>query len=652
MNTNRIVRTIGIVSAFVFMSCAGSNPSTFTENTPYTTVVGKVGSENVTYGELLQNYTTGSSSDSTSLDELESFLPVYLDYKAKIEAAKDAGYFENPDLLKEYELYSKQAAYAYWLEKEIRPTLFEEFKARFDKELKSSHVLIAVEPNATPDDTLKAYNSIVEAREKYFNGTSIEELDKAYSTVRNGRSMGGDLPWFSVGTTVKEFEDALYSLEVGELSMPVRTQFGYHIILLEDERVRIPERQLSHIFVRRNGDASKIQKAYEALENGTSWSQAVQEYSEDAPTINNGGYIGWVNSGSRFDAAFIDTVMNIDPELDYTSPIQTFYGYHIFKIDSVRSFNSEDERNNYIMGLLEDSNNFTKSNPFILNWLTDNYESYVNTEALNQTKKLYKNTDSLAVDEFTVSSVFGDEVLFKFENYSFSVNDYVDYNALNANSKYASNYNDNWFLDFKEAKMDSILTEFTLNGNPQFSNQTDSYLYGLVVYQINEDSVWSAATVDSSLLERRYESDLESYTYDDRYYYHLITSSRDTSLEKAINFVLAGNSPDSILVNDIAVGVTSDSTGAYTGDPFTKLESMQPGSFSDVFEYRNRNAVFYLNEILPARTMTFEEAFNRLLSEYQPEREQKWVERLRASYRTVAYPEKLLEAHQKQKAIQ
>ena len=106
-------------------------------------------------------------------------------------------------ILDEFALYAKQAAYAYWLDREIKPTIFEQFKSRYSEELKSSHVLISLSQNAQPSDTLAAYNKIMEARELFLSGKkTIAELNEEYSSSRNGQLMGGDLPWFSVGVTV------------------------------------------------------------------------------------------------------------------------------------------------------------------------------------------------------------------------------------------------------------------------------------------------------------------------------------------------------------------------------------------------------------------------------------------------------------------
>ena len=206
------MRTLCVVSALVFISCAGSSTNTNQKlsSTPPSNIVGEVGNQQVTYKELIDNFSSGSSSSDYSVEDISEFLPIYLDYKAKIMSAKDEGYFEDERILSEYEVYSKQAAYAYWIENKIRPTLFNDYKNRYSKELKSSHILISLDKNAFPDDTLRVYNKIMEARNKFLNGSTINELDPVYSSQNQGRSMGGDLPWFSVGTTVKPFEDIFY----------------------------------------------------------------------------------------------------------------------------------------------------------------------------------------------------------------------------------------------------------------------------------------------------------------------------------------------------------------------------------------------------------------------------------------------------------
>ena len=156
---------------------------------------------------------------------------------------------------------------------------------------------------------------------------------------------------------------------------------------------------------------------------------------------------------------------------------------------------------------------------------------------------------------------------------------------------------------------------------------------------MNEDSVWSSATIDTTILMQIYSDKIKDYQYEERFYYYMITSSRDSSLDRAIKFIEEGNSPDSLFARGFRVGVNSDSTGIFKGEPFDLLTTMNPGEISDRFEYSNRKGHFILMDKLPARTMTFEEAFNRIVSEFQPIREQRWLERIRETYNITQYPD-------------
>ena len=604
-------------------------------------VVGTVGSEIIEFNDLMQGYMSGGINQDPSAAELKDFLPIYLNYRAKLLAASEAGYFENKTILDEYAMYAKQAAYAYWLDREIKPTIFEQFKSRYNEELKSSHVLISLLPLAPPSDTLAAYNRIMEARELFLSGErTMAELNEEYSSTRNGQLMGGDLPWFSVGVTVGPFEDALYALEEGELSMPVRTQFGYHIIHLEERRERTPARNISHIFISRRGDIEKMQDLYEQLEQGTPWMNLVVEFSEDRASVSNEGNIGWVSYSSRYDQAFIDSVMNLDPSLPYSRPIESTYGVHIFRVDSVQTFKNEAAKDEFLTQELDKSSNFERSNEFVLNWLSEQYKLRVNTKLITNLTNSFTSADSLPVTQvLDVADGLSSDTLFAFQGGTATAADFYDYLMETHSNKALNQVQSSWFSDYQEYFLDSELANFTLNVFPEFSEQTDSYHRGLVVYQINEDSVWSSVTIDSTLLMDRYLNNNTDYQFDTRYYYHLVSARYDSTLKKAEEFIVQGGHPDSLRANDFPVAVMSDSTGIFQGEPFTRLAEMEVGNISEYFTYNNRKAFFVLNDDLPARKMTFDEAFNRLLSDYQPIREENWLQRLRNKYQIQSYPE-------------
>ena len=104
------------------------------------------------------------------------------------------------------------AAYAEAMDGEVPPT-----------EYNASHILVETEEKAAELVTLLE------------GGADFAELAKEHSTGPTGPN-GGDLGWFTAGRMVKPFEDAVMALAVGEISAPVQTQFGWHVIKLDDMR--------------------------------------------------------------------------------------------------------------------------------------------------------------------------------------------------------------------------------------------------------------------------------------------------------------------------------------------------------------------------------------------------------------------------------
>ncbi|RLJ85248.1 peptidylprolyl isomerase [Planococcus citreus] len=103
----------------------------------------------------------------------------------------------------------------------------EEIEQRYERqgtELNARHILVADEETAN------------EVKTKLDDGGDFAELAEEYSTDPGSAANGGSLDWFGTGAMVPEFEDAAYSLEVDEISEPVQSQHGFHIIQVTEKR--------------------------------------------------------------------------------------------------------------------------------------------------------------------------------------------------------------------------------------------------------------------------------------------------------------------------------------------------------------------------------------------------------------------------------
>ncbi|NPA25235.1 MAG: hypothetical protein GXO34_05370 [Deltaproteobacteria bacterium] len=105
-------------------------------------------------------------------------------------------------------------------------------KYKVPERVKASHILIKVAPDATAEEVEKAKARIAEIEKEIQAGGDFAALAKKYSQGPSG-PQGGKLGWFGRGSMVKAFEEAAFALQDGQVSKPVRTQFGFHLIKVE-----------------------------------------------------------------------------------------------------------------------------------------------------------------------------------------------------------------------------------------------------------------------------------------------------------------------------------------------------------------------------------------------------------------------------------
>ena len=117
------------------------------------------------------------------------------------------------------------------------------------EEVRASHILINVKPEALPKDTLSAYNRIMEIKSKALGG-DFASLAADYSEDPTAKANKGNLGYFTALQMVFPFETAAYTANVGQVVGPVRTRFGYHLIRVTERRPARGEVEVSHIMIR------------------------------------------------------------------------------------------------------------------------------------------------------------------------------------------------------------------------------------------------------------------------------------------------------------------------------------------------------------------------------------------------------------------
>lgn len=146
---------------------------------------------------------------------------------------------------------------------------------------------------------------LIDIRDKILKGADFETLARQYSTDPTVTSNGGDLGYVGRGMMVPEFEAAAFRLQPGEISMPVETKYGFHIIQLLDRRGN--EYHARHILIAPQPSQKDIQRASnfldslrkQVLNDSISFEMAAKNYSDDDQTKGTGGYFEDQNSGTK-----------------------------------------------------------------------------------------------------------------------------------------------------------------------------------------------------------------------------------------------------------------------------------------------------------------------------------------------------------------
>jgi peptidyl-prolyl cis-trans isomerase C len=203
-------------------------------------VVAKVGSQEIHQSEIDLGMANLDPQLAQLPDEQKKLaaLSAAIDVKTIAALAEKDGIQDTQDFKNRIQFLRERELHNAYFKKYVVGTVTDaEVKARYDEEIKkippqeevhARHILVKTEDEAK--EIIKELDA----------GKDFAELAKAKSTDPN-KSEGGDLGYFGKGRMVKEFEDAAFALKKGEYTKtPVKTQFGYHVIKIEDTRIAPP----------------------------------------------------------------------------------------------------------------------------------------------------------------------------------------------------------------------------------------------------------------------------------------------------------------------------------------------------------------------------------------------------------------------------
>jgi len=613
-----------------------------------------------TYARLNGGWEQG---EKATIEELEEFLDLLVKFRMKIRDAHESGLINDPDIQAELEEYRVTLAAAFLIERElVEPALREMYKRRTE-ELRASHILLRVPQNPQPEDTVRAYQEAKEIIEKLDHGEPFDELALEYSEDPSVQNNKGDLYYFTGGMMVKPFEDAVYGLEVGEYTVePVRTQFGYHIIKLNDRKPAPGSIRVSHIMIFAQQGVSpedtlraydRIQDIYAKLQEGADFEDLAVEFSEDRQSAERGGDLGMIQRRS-LPQDFEKVAFTLHPG-EISDIVRTQFGYHIIKVTDTQPLESYEElkdnlRRQYQQRYMQDDHDrfvSTLKKKYALQRYDENIETFiaaVDTQWYADTNAWHDSLD-VSISELPLFTIAEETITAK--QVALRIQKYPEFTArrlIPAQLREMLDRVEEMGLIYKEAE--SIEERY-----PEFANQIDEYRDGILMYYIEQKRVWQNIDLSEELLREYYEEHKERYTFPDRVNICEIVVRSDSLAQELYEKIIAGEDMEELAAqHTLRAGMkrqrgVTGMINADRDDLSTRGFEQEIGEVSEPFKTGAGFGIVKTLERDPARIKTFDEARAQVVGEYQDmmakKIEQEWIENLRQRYRVATFPENL-----------
>ena len=621
-----------------------------------------IGNQDITVKEFTDVYYKNNlKSDVIEKKSVDEYLDLFTTFRMKVMEAERLQLDTSAKFQKELAGYRKQLAKPFMSSDDITDELLHEAYERKQKDIRASHILIRCEKNALPSDTLKAYNKAMDIRKKALaKGADFAALADKYSDDPSAKGMKatdqnparpgnhGDLGYFTVFDMVYPFETGAYNTKKGEISMPIRSDYGYHIIKVQSVTKAMGSIQAAHIFLQLPYDApeedvaamkQKADNIYNELmeQDGKNWAEKVKQYTDDKGTIARDGALSSFTV-SRIVPEFIDVCKSLEIG-QIAKPVRTNYGFHIIKLLGYSGVDTFEKESKALSERIEKDMRSKKSEEVVLKQVKSEYKFKQNSKNL---EAFIATIDSTILRKEFEPSKKADmnATLFSLENNPTKVSDFVKYIKENMTmqkhtspASYAyqlyENFSNKVVMEYADAHLEEKY--------PEFKAIVQEYRDGILLFDLMDKEVWSKAVKDTVGLEEFHQRNASKYMWGDRVYATIITVTRPESLPKVKALLAKGVELDSLrsVVQRDSIPAVFVRKGYYQkGDNnFVDQTEWKVGVRNEIPSTVDQSTtIVCIRELRKPEQKTLKEARGLVTSDYQVELEQKWVQALKQRY--------------------
>lgn len=636
--------------SFGFMLLAlGSFSQKTASNDPF---VMEIDGKGVTKSEFLQIYLKNNNNPQFHKDSIDKYLVLFKKFKLKVAEAEAIGYDTIPKLKKELDGYKKQLANPYMIDSAQNESLVREAYERTSNEISASHILVRLEQNAKPQDTLIAWNKIYEIKRRLEKGEDFASIAKSKNGSEDPSAVnnGGDLGYFTAFQMIYPFEDRAYKTPIGQLSDIFRTRYGYHILKTTGTRPARGSIKAAHLLVsagknatqeEKNNAQKKAGELYLKLKAGEKWEDLVKLYSDDPSSNQKGGELPMFGSGTnqRMVPVFEEAAFGLKSDGEISEPVQTDFGFHIIKRlewKPVRPFN---EMKKEIQSKVNKDERAKKTQDSFVDKMKKQYNYQL--PKLNGLTWFETNLDSTYfLGKWKADKLKTDLEVFTLDSKSYTQKQFADflekgYRGIKRDEfkKVVEGQFNTWVkmtvLDYEESKLESKY--------PEYKALVKEYHDGILLYEIMSDKIWNKSVKDTSGLKNFFNLNRDSYMWSKRLDATIYECNSQKNAELVYKLLKKKKNTSKEIIEKVNVQSELNlrvKMNKFDAEQITYLKGRnfaqgrnKPYNFEDKFY------VVFLNKELPIMKKEFNEAKGMATSDYQNFMEQTWLEELEKKHK-------------------
>lgn len=581
-----------------------------------------------------------------SQKDIDGYLDLFIDYKLKIAEARAQHLNEKENYKKELNQYRDQLSRNYLYEDQITEELAREAYERGKEEIHASHILIPVGSDAMPQDTLAAYKKIKAIRDKAIKGADFDQLARDNSEEPNAKKTAGDLGYFSVFGMVYPFETAAYNTKKGEVSDIIRSQFGYHILKVKDKRERLPKIIVSHIMISDKKGArtfdpeERINEIATMLKQGQSFESLAKEYSDDKSSAVKGGKLIPFTKGQLRSPEFEKVAYSLKKSGDISEPVRSDFGWHIIRFEEALAPESFEEQRQELEKKVSQGDRAKLVTYAVNKRIKDKYGFKKGVDYLPYFDTYV--TDSVLARKWKREAIPGaeDKTLFTIGDKKVVFSDFAKY--IEERQKNTRTYPKKDALlaglydefETKELK-DYFKTKLEIE-NEDYAAVLNEYRDGLLIFDAMEKNIWEKAKNDSIGIKDFYEKNKQNYQWKQRVDADVFSATSNSNAQRVQKLLEEGKSAEEIKAELNPQGTVNVilSQGTFeVGDSELPNDFDMKKGISQIYPSNGSFTVVNVKDVHAPGIKSLDDVKGRVISSYQNDLENKWMESLHSKYK-------------------